>query len=124
MLAPDAPWAERRIHAVHNVSAVTAACLMMRKALFEDVGGLDEAFPIAFNDTDLCLKLRQRGYRIVWTPHAELYHFESATRGQEDTPEKIDRHRREQLLFEVRWSDFLKRGDVYYRPMTPAGPQG
>jgi GT2 family glycosyltransferase len=120
VLSPDAPSSARRLHAVHNVSAVTAACLMMRRSVYDEVGGLDEAFPVAFNDTDLCLRLRAKGYRIVWTPHAELRHFESATRGTEDTPDKCARHTGELLLFMVRWHDSLERGDVYHRPL-PAG---
>jgi GT2 family glycosyltransferase len=72
-----------------DVSAVTGACLAIRRAVFDEIGGLDaEAFPVAFNDIDLCFRARAHGYRVIWTPHAELFHLESATRGYEDTPEK------------------------------------
>jgi GT2 family glycosyltransferase len=79
-----------------SVSAVTGACLVVRKSLFQEVGGLNEIdLPVAFNDVDFCFKLRGRGYRNIWTPHAELYHHESASRGTDDAPEKSARFRRE-----------------------------
>jgi GT2 family glycosyltransferase len=72
-----------------DVSAVTGACLAIRRTIFDEIGGFDaEALPVAFNDIDLCLRARAHGYRVIWTPHAELFHLESATRGYEDTPEK------------------------------------
>jgi len=80
-----------RLLMAQNLSAVTAACLMTPRRAFEEVGGLDERFVLAFNDIDFCLKLRRHDYLIVWTPHAELYHFESLTRGPEDTPARSSR---------------------------------
>ena len=77
-----------RIQVVNNLSAVTAACMMMRKKVFEEVGGYEENLAIAFNDVDLCLKIREKGYLIVYTPYVEFYHYESLTRGYEDTPDK------------------------------------
>jgi GT2 family glycosyltransferase len=103
-----------RLAAVQNVSAVTGACLMTRKAVFEEVRGFDELFAVGFNDLDLCLKMRRCGYRVVWTPHAELYHYECTTRGRDITPEKLARARYEQALFETKWADVLQVGDACY----------
>ena len=100
-----------------DLSAVTAACLMIKASVFEEVGGLDEEkFKIAFNDVDLCLKVRQAGYLVVWTPYAEAYHYESKSRGYEDTPEKISRFKREVAEFKKKWADILNAGDPYYNP--------
>jgi O-antigen biosynthesis protein len=106
----------QRLRFAQNVSAVTAACLLCRATVFREVGGFDEGFVLAFNDVDLCLQILQRGHRIVWTPNAELYHYESKTRGYEDTPEKQQRFKREFDLFHLKWSAFLKQGDPYYNP--------
>lgn len=76
-----------RLYYAQNVSAVTGACMMMRKSVFEEVNGFDESFRVAFNDVDLCMRIRKAGYLIVFTPYAELYHYESKSRGLEDTPE-------------------------------------
>ena len=84
--------------------------------VFDEVGGFDEGFVLAFNDVDLCLQILERGYRVVWTPHAELYHLESKTRGYEDTPEKQARFKREIDLFHSKWGEFLRAGDPYYSP--------
>jgi glycosyltransferase involved in cell wall biosynthesis len=80
-----------RARLVQDMSAVTAACLLIRRAVFDEVNGLDESLQVAFNDIDFCLRVQQQGYRNLWTPFAELYHHESATRGYEDSPEKIRR---------------------------------
>lgn len=96
-----------------NCGAVTAACLMLRKAVFEEIGGFDEALSVAFNDVDLCLRIWERGYRIVYTPHAELYHYESASRGFQRRPE-------ENLLIRDRWSEELDH-DPYYNPNFSQG---
>jgi len=80
-----------RAVAAQNVSAVTAACLMMKKSLFEKINGFEEQLAVAFNDIDLCLKIREQGYRIVYAPKAELYHHESLSRGTDDTDEKRSR---------------------------------
>lgn len=96
------------------LSAVTAACLLVRKSIFEEVGGLDEDnLRIAFNDVDFCLKVRSAGYRNVWTPYAELYHHESVSRGAEDSPEKIERFNREVAFMKAKWGDQLSC-DPYY----------
>ncbi len=101
---------------LQNVSAVTGACMMVRKEVFEEVGGFDEGYPFAFNDIDLCLKLRSKGYSIIWTPYAELYHHESKSRGYEDTPAKLERFRKEIELFRQKWGHILEKGDPYYNP--------
>ncbi len=106
----------RRLRMVHNLSAVTAACLMTPRTAYHKVGGLDERFILAFNDIDYCLKLRQQDYLVVWTPYAELYHFESLSRGFEDTPEKQARFQSEINLFVEKWSDVLEMGDPFYSP--------
>lgn len=96
-------------------SAVTAACLLLRKSTFQMVDGLDErAFPVAFNDVDMCMRIRQHGLNIIWTAFAQLVHAESASRGKDQTPEKQARARREQQGFIDRWFDFLN--DDYYHP--------
>ncbi|MBI5827027.1 MAG: glycosyltransferase family 2 protein [Deltaproteobacteria bacterium] len=103
-----------RLCIAQNLSAVTGACLMTRKDVFNAVGGFDEGYAFAFNDVDLCMKIRDKGYLIVWTPYAELYHYESKTRGYEDTPEKQQRFETEIDLFRQRWGDYLDKGDPYY----------
>lgn len=105
-----------RIICAQDYSAVTAACMMVKKAAFEKVGGLSEEFQVAFNDIDFCMKLRQAGYLIVYNPYAELYHYESKSRGLEDTPEKVARFNREIAEFEKRWPEILRDGDPYYNP--------
>jgi GT2 family glycosyltransferase len=105
-----------RLKIVHNLSAVTAACLMTRRGVFEQVGGFDERFAFAFNDVDLCLKMREKGYLVIWTPYAELYHYESKTRGNEDTREKRSRFRGEIEYFRGKWKSVLEKGDPYYNP--------
>lgn len=100
-----------------DLSAVTAACLMIKASVFKEVGGLDEDnFKVAYNDVDLCLKVRKAGYLVVWTPYAEAYHYESKSRGYENTPEKIKRFQCEMQRFQKKWADFLKAGDPYYNP--------
>jgi GT2 family glycosyltransferase len=112
----DDPGYFGRLTYVQNYSAVTAACLMCRRDVFDEVGGFDERFALCYNDVDFCLKLRAKGYLIVWTPEARLRHHESKTRGADDTPEKAERFRRESSLFWERWGDLLRRGDPYYSP--------
>lgn len=99
-----------------NLSAVTAACVMLPRGVFEQVGGFDERFGVAFNDVDLCMRIRKTGHLIVFTPFAELYHYESKTRGLEDSPEKIRRFNAEAELFRELWGKELERGDPYYNP--------
>jgi O-antigen biosynthesis protein len=104
-----------------NLSAVTAACLVVRREVFEEVGGLDEKnLPIAFNDVDFCLRLVERGYRNVWTPYAEFYHHESASRGYENTPEKQDRFLGECRYMKQRWQALLVN-DPAYNPNLAIG---
>lgn len=100
------------------MSAVTAACLVVRRVIYEEVGGLDETLAVAFNDVDFCLRLRERGYTNIWTPFAELTHHESATRGQEDTPEKWARFRREVDLMKRRWGARLESDPAYNPNLT------
>ncbi len=105
-----------RLCIAQNYSACTAACLMVRRSVWDEVHGLDESFKVAFNDVDFCMRIRKAGYLIVWTPYAELYHYESESRGQEDTPEKKKRFNGEMLRFKARWGDALEKGDPYYNP--------
>ena len=95
--------------------AVTGACMCMAKALFDSLGGFDEVLAVAFNDVDLCLRLHDRGYRNVYTPFAELYHHESASRGFEDTPEKMARFTNEANILRQRWLPLLMN-DPFYNP--------
>lgn len=101
-----------RLQIVQNLSAVTAACLMIKKDLFLQVNGFDEGFSVAFNDVDFCLKVQQLKKLCIYTPYAELYHYESKSRGQEDSPEKIARFNEEITLFDKKWG--LWRNDPYY----------
>lgn len=106
-----------RLKIVHNVSAVTAACMMLRRAVFEEVGGFDERLSHAFNDVDLCLRIREKGYLNVFTPYAELYHHESASRGYDlATPERTARFVKEVEFIKARWKHVLDAGDPYYNP--------
>ncbi len=105
-----------RIICAQDYSAVTAACMMVPKEVFQEVGGFCEELAVAFNDVDFCMKVRRAGKLIVYNPYAELYHFESKSRGLEDTPEKVSRFNQEIATFEKRWPDILRRGDPYYNP--------
>ncbi len=108
------PGHQFRPHLVHNLSAVTAACLVIRRKVYEEVGGLDEvALPVAFNDVDFCLRVQARGYRNLYTPFAEIIHHESATRGSDNTPEKVERFRREIEAIKTRWGDSLLTDPAY-----------
>lgn len=103
-----------RITLAQNLSAVTAACLMLRRDVFDEVDGLDPTFAVAFNDIDFCLKIREKDYLIVYTPYAQLYHYESKSRGYEDTDEKRKRFQNEVLTFQKKWKKVLADGDPYY----------
>ncbi len=103
-----------RILCAQDYSAVTAACLMVKKSVYEAVGGLSENFKVAFNDIDFCLKVRELGYLVVYNPFAELYHYESKSRGYEDTPEKVARFHSEIAAFIEKWPSILQKGDPYY----------
>jgi GT2 family glycosyltransferase len=110
------PGYDGRLAAARGCMAVTAACLAIRRDLYLEVGGMDEAgFPVAFNDLDLCLRLGERGYRIVWTPFAELFHIESKTRGTVDTEEKAAQERREVDLLDRLWRQAF-RSDPFANP--------
>lgn len=95
-------------------SAVTAACIMVKKSVYKEVGGMDPGLKVAFNDVDFCLRVGEKGYRVVYQPYAIWYHDESKTRGKEDTEEKILRFKREIEYFQKRWKIFLQNGDPYY----------
>lgn len=104
---------------VQNYSAVTAACLVVRKHVYQQVGGLNELdLAVAFNDVDFCIRVREAGYRNVWTPFAELYHHESATRGYEDTIEKQIRFAGEVQYMQRRWGDLLSKDPAYSPNLT------
>ncbi|MCD7832626.1 MAG: glycosyltransferase, partial [Lachnospiraceae bacterium] len=105
-----------RLKAVQDISAVTAACMMVKRSVFESIDGFDENFVVALNDVDLCLRIREKGYLIVMDPNVELYHYESKSRGYEDTPEKQERFQNEIRRFQNRWKGFLEKGDPYYSP--------
>ena len=112
----DDPGYFSRLHLTQNLSAVTAACLIVRRDVYDLVGGFDEDnLKVAFNDVDLCLKIREAGYRNIWTPYAELYHHESASRGYEDTPEKQSRFQKEADYMKRKWGEILSK-DPYYNP--------
>ncbi len=105
-----------RAQLTQTISAVTAACLLVRKEVYEQVSGLDEQnLTVAFNDVDFCIKVREAGYRNIYTPYATLYHHESVSRGQENTPEKQARFEREVAFMKHKWGDLLKT-DPYYNP--------
>ena len=101
---------------MQDLSAVTAACMLVKREAFEKAGGFTEELAVAFNDVDLCLKIGKSGYRIVYDPFAELYHDESRTRGAEDTPEKVRRFQSEIEYMRVHWLDIIKNGDPNYNP--------
>ncbi len=97
-----------------NLSAVTAACIMTPRKIYDEVGFMDENLAVAFNDVDFCLKIREKGYLVVYNPFVEFWHYESKTRGQENTPAKIKRFQGEICRFEQRWPEILDSGDPYY----------
>lgn len=104
---------------VQNMSAVTAACMLFRKHIYAEVCGMDEVhLPVAFNDVDFCLKVREAGYKCVWTPFAELYHHESKTRGYEDTPEKQARAAREVAAIKARWGKMIESDPFYSKNLS------
>jgi GT2 family glycosyltransferase len=113
---PDAPGYMGRIACQHYVAAVTAACLVVERAKFEAVGGFDaEAFAVAYNDVDLCLKLRAAGYENLYTPFARLTHKESASRVRDFAPERAEAYARECAALVARWGDVIA-DDPYYHP--------
>jgi len=105
-----------RLCYAQDVSAVTGACLLVRKKWFDELNGLDENFAVALNDVDFCLRLREKGLLNVFTPFAELYHFESKSRGLDDKDEKAQRYNQESEKFREKWKAVLEAGDPYYNP--------
>ena len=101
---------------LQDYSAVTAAALITKKSVFNEVGGFSEELAVAFNDIDFCMKVREKNYLVVYNPYALFYHYESKSRGLEDSPEKIERFNRETAIFMKRWPKILAEGDPYYNP--------
>ncbi len=101
-----------------NLSAVTGACMLVKRSIYEELGGLDEQFAVAYNDIDFCLRVRVAGYQIVWTPYAEMVHHESATRGTDSNPQKRARLEAEVALMKQRWSGVLKSDPAYSPNLT------
>lgn len=104
-----------------DLSAVTAACMMVKREAYDAAGGFEERLAVAFNDVDFCLKIGEKGYRIVYDPYAELYHYESKTRGAEDTGQKVRRFQREIEYMRTRWIRILKDGDPCYNKNLSLG---
>lgn len=105
-----------RAMCAQDYSAVTAACMLSKKSLFQQVGGFREELAVAFNDIDYCLKIRALGKKVAYNPYALLYHYESKSRGLEDTPEKVERFNREVARFIGYWPEIVIGGDPYYNP--------
>jgi GT2 family glycosyltransferase len=101
---------------IQNMNAVTAACIMTKRSIYEEVGYMNEEFAVAFNDIDFCLRIRQTGKLIVYNPYVEFVHYESKTRGNDNDPDKIERFQGEINLFLNTWKDKLEKGDEYYNP--------
>ena len=101
---------------MQDYSAVTAACLMIKASVYDRIGGFEERLTVAFNDVDLCLKARKAGYLVVYDPYVEAYHYESKSRGQEDTEEKVRRFQDEIEYMRSKWNDIMRYGDPYYNP--------
>jgi len=117
MYPRDNPGYFNRLNVVQNVSALTAACLMIKKSIYTDLNGLDAYdFKVAYNDVDFCLRVLEKGYLNIFTPFAEMYHHESITRGYETTPEKKARFHEEKRLLGKRHTKILTEGDPYYNP--------
>ena len=105
-----------RIISAQDYSAVTAAAMMVKRSAYRQVGGMSTALKVAFNDIDFCMKIRALGKLVVYAPYAALYHYESKSRGLEDTPEKVARFNREVAIFAKKWPEILRDGDPYYNP--------
>lgn len=105
-----------RLIYAQDFSGVTAACMMVKKSVFEEVGGFDKSLAVAFNDVDLCLKIREAGHLICFTPYAELYHYESKSRGNDMSPEHFARFRSEVEYFQKKWKEKLRHNDPYLNP--------
>ncbi len=118
--APEATGYLDQLRIVRQVSAVTGACLAIRRATYEQAGGCDEGLPITWNDVDLCLRVRALGLQVVWTPHARLTHHEQATRGNDNSPERQAMFRQAQDMMRVRWGDAMDR-DPFWSPNLRPG---
>ena len=117
MYPRDNPGYFNRLNAVQNLSAVTAACLMIKKSIYQEIGGMNAVeFKVAYNDVDFCLRVREKGYLNLFTPYAQMYHHESISRGYEDTQEKIARFQTEKDALFQRHKEILTHGDPYYNP--------
>ena len=103
-----------RENLIQNMNAVTAACIMTKRSIYEEVGYMNEAFAVAFNDIDFCLRIRKTGKLIVYNPFVELWHYESKSRGNDNDPDKIERFQKEINLFLETWKEKLNEGDEYY----------
>ena len=113
---PMEPFSELVFSHTHNVSAVTGACMLLKTSFYKGVGGMDESLAVTFNDVDLCMRLRSEGLRILMCPQACLLHDESASRGSENTPQKVARFHEEIRIFVHRWQAELEKGDPFYNP--------
>ena len=114
--AHESPGYFGRAMIAHDLNAVTAACMLVKKEAFEAAGGFDPELAVAFNDIDFCLQVRKAGYLVVYNPYAELYHYESKSRGIEDSEKKVRRFMGEIKTFHEKWFDILEKGDPYYNP--------
>ncbi|MGL4544208.1 MAG: glycosyltransferase, partial [Plesiomonas sp.] len=113
-LAEDAPGYQRRAVSAQELSAVTGACLLTRKDIYLSLGGLEEQhLPVAFNDVDYCLRVGEAGWRVVWTPFAELFHHESVSRGVDMTPQQLARSQNELCYMKKRWAQRLRHDPAY-----------
>lgn len=111
-----------RARLIQNFSAVTAACIVMRRAIFEEIGGFDEDnLAVAYNDVDLCLRIQKKGYRILWTPYAELYHHESTSLGPPEAPERRKQFLKEMAYIKTRWKDIIEQDPFYNQNLTLGG---
>ena len=118
-LARGNPGYLGRANLIQSFSAVTAACLVIKKSIYEALGGLnDRDLQVSYNDVDFCLRVRAAGYRNIWTPYAELYHHESATRGPDETPEKQMRYQKEINYMKNNWQDMLDNDPAYNPNLT------
>lgn len=112
----DDPGYMGRAISSQDVSAVTAACLLVKRSVYEEVGGLEDEFQVAFNDVDFCLKVRKAGYLIVYDADVKLFHYESKSRGMEDTTERFIRFGNEMMLLNSKWDILSTFVDPYYNP--------
>ena len=116
--ASSSPGYFNQIQTINNYSAVTAACLMCQREVFKAVGGFEEELAVAFNDVDLCFKMLMKGYRNVYLPHVMLYHYESKSRGYDDTAEKIARSIKETKYMQTKWKELIDHDPCYSKNLT------